>query len=589
MKNILICSLCLIFFASCHNLRPKGETVDGLAQDEQLLKQDEFAAIEPSSNAHYYFLRGEIYYADANFTEALRWYEKASALQQEESPALRSRLVQCYVRTGQLENALNIVEQASQKSPKDIPLMQLKAEILSALQRPQEAINTYQKIIDVNAKEDVSEEIYVLLASLYAQANKLDQGQAVLTELIKKNPKSAAGYYYSAKFFEAGRSVQQADRAYRKALELAGDNEAMQLDYVRFLAAQKRYREAVKICDKLIAKNADNVAAKKVKAQILLAEKKPVEAIKELEELGAQEDNPAETRMKIALIKLDSQDYDGAIVDLKLLLAKAPDIAALHYYLALAYAGQKHNDLAMQELDKIPVNAEIYGQAKLYQLYLHEQNKNYLQAKQVLEQLIAQKPDNSKLWVHKAAIEKELKDIPAAINSIRKALELEPTNDSLLFSLAIYLDQNGQDAESWQMLEKIISINSKNASALNYLGYSFAEQGVHLDRAMELINAALKIEPNNGYYLDSRAWVYYKQGLYVQAEADLKRALTTVNDDAVILEHMAVILQQQKKYAEAKTYVDKAAAHVASSEDENVGQRIKALSEKLEKELKGTR
>ena len=68
-------------------------------------------------------------------------------------------------------------------------------------------------------------------------------------------------------------------------------------------------------------------------------------------------------------------------------------------------------------------------------------------------------------------------------------------------------------------------LNPENAAALNYLGYTWAEQGIHLDEAEQLILRALAIEPNDGFYIDSLGWVYYQRGEYMQAIQHLERAV----------------------------------------------------------------
>jgi Flp pilus assembly protein TadD len=87
-------------------------------------------------------------------------------------------------------------------------------------------------------------------------------------------------------------------------------------------------------------------------------------------------------------------------------------------------------------------------------------------------------------------------------------------------------------------MQKAIALNPENAAALNYLGYTWAEQGAQLDEAENLIRRALKIEPNDGFYVDSLGWVYYQRGDYVKAIEHLERAVELVGDDPTIIEHL---------------------------------------------------
>lgn len=87
-------------------------------------------------------------------------------------------------------------------------------------------------------------------------------------------------------------------------------------------------------------------------------------------------------------------------------------------------------------------------------------------------------------------------------------------------------------------MQKAIVLNPENAAALNYLGYTWAEQGVHLDEAEQLIHRALAIEPNDGFYIDSLGWVYYQRGEYMEAIQHLERAVELVDTDPTLIEHL---------------------------------------------------
>jgi tetratricopeptide (TPR) repeat protein len=76
-----------------------------------------------------------------------------------------------------------------------------------------------------------------------------------------------------------------------------------------------------------------------------------------------------------------------------------------------------------------------------------------------------------------------------------------------------------------------------NANILNYLGYALADRGLKLDEAEQLISKAVKIAPANGAYLDSLAWVHFKQDKYPAALAEMKSALKLIYDDSILWEH----------------------------------------------------
>ena len=101
-------------------------------------------------------------------------------------------------------------------------------------------------------------------------------------------------------------------------------------------------------------------------------------------------------------------------------------------------------------------------------------------------------------------------------------------------------------------MRKTIEIDPDHENALNYLGYSFADKGINLDEAISLVERALKIKPDNGAYVDSLGWAYYKKGLIDLAIQHLKRASELMPDDPVIMEHLGDVYINMNMKAEAR-------------------------------------
>jgi tetratricopeptide (TPR) repeat protein len=84
------------------------------------------------------------------------------------------------------------------------------------------------------------------------------------------------------------------------------------------------------------------------------------------------------------------------------------------------------------------------------------------------------------------------------------------------------------------------------------LGYTYADRGIKLEEALDLINRALTVKPDDGYFIDSLGWTYYKMGKIDEALAQLNRAVALVPDDAVIQEHLGEIYLKKSQMREAK-------------------------------------
>src|SRR5207253_6336353 len=86
------------------------------------------------------------------------------------------------------------------------------------------------------------------------------------------------------------------------------------------------------------------------------------------------------------------------------------------------------------------------------------------------------------------------------------------------------------------LFRRAIAMDPANAAEpYNYLGYMWAEQNIHLDEAEDAVKRALQLDPDNGAYLDSMAWVEYRQGKYDHALAHLQRTLDHLPRDGPVL------------------------------------------------------
>jgi len=114
----------------------------------------------------------------------------------------------------------------------------------------------------------------------------------------------------------------------------------------------------------------------------------------------------------------------------------------------------------------------------------------------------------------------------------------------LLFNRAVAFESLKQYEQVESTLHQLLKSTPGHAEAMNFLAYTYAIQGIKLGKAEALMHRALILKPNNGYYLDSLAWVYYKSGNFAKAIETQAQALKKIPEDAVMLEHYGDMLWQ---------------------------------------------
>ena len=129
---------------------------------------------------------------------------------------------------------------------------------------------------------------------------------------------------------------------------------------------------------------------------------------------------------------------------------------------------------------------------------------------------------------------------------------MDPKHVELHFQLGATYEKLGDYEGIVREMKATIALDPKHADALNFLGYTYAERGENLDEAIALIQRALAIKPNNGYYLDSLGWAYYQKGMLDEAVRELRRAVEAVGDDPIIREHLGDAYFKKGMMAEAR-------------------------------------
>jgi tetratricopeptide (TPR) repeat protein len=134
-----------------------------------------------------------------------------------------------------------------------------------------------------------------------------------------------------------------------------------------------------------------------------------------------------------------------------------------------------------------------------------------------------------------------------------------------------------------QAFRQVLQQNPSNSMALNYLGYMLADHNSHLEEALTLIKKALDFDPQNGAYLDSLGWVYFKLGNYDQAEENLRRAADKSPNDATIQDHLGELYARTNRFKQAATHWERALDEWSKSVPADVDQQdVTRVSKKLE-------
>lgn len=150
-----------------------------------------------------------------------------------------------------------------------------------------------------------------------------------------------------------------------------------------------------------------------------------------------------------------------------------------------------------------------------------------------------------------------------AVGRLQSLTREYPGDNDISVQLAIAAGGSGDLETAEKIYRELIdlggpALNPWFETASNNLGYLFAEEGIRLDEARELISEALAVSPNAAYILDSMGWVYFQRGEFEKSREYLERAAHLSLGDGEILFHLAQLYEQLGKFEQARTFYDRA-------------------------------
>ncbi len=145
-----------------------------------------------------------------------------------------------------------------------------------------------------------------------------------------------------------------------------------------------------------------------------------------------------------------------------------------------------------------------------------------------------------------------------ALRAFEYAVELQDASPHTHFYLGAQLERLHRQADARAQFRRTLELDPNHGDALNYLGYMDAEDGVNLQEAKALIMRALAIYPENGAYIDSLGWVYYKMGQLDEAIRQLERATELLKNDPTVFEHLGEAYLKRGQPDQARLMWEKA-------------------------------
>jgi tetratricopeptide (TPR) repeat protein len=233
---------------------------------------------------------------------------------------------------------------------------------------------------------------------------------------------------------------------------------------------------------------------------------------------------------------------DLALIYLQLALYLEPTHTMALLSLADLYESLKKPELAIKVYDRIPPSSPLHRNAEIQIASDLDTLDRTDEAKKRLERLVAEHPKDTEAILALANILRGRKDFAECANVYGKAIANVPVPEKVNWVMFYFRGICHERSKQWPLaeadLKKALELYPDQPLVLNYLGYSWIDQGVNLDQGMNMIRRAVEQRPDDGYIVDSLGWANFRIGNYDEAVKDLDRAVELKPEDPTINDHL---------------------------------------------------
>ncbi len=258
--------------------------------------------------------------------------------------------------------------------------------------------------------------------------------------------------------------------------------------------------------------------------------------------LVEQDPQDWETLYSVALLDTQLQNFDRAITAYTKLIGVDQRADESQYNLGLIYQEQGDISKSIEHFRQVRIGTNNFLAAQQQATRLSIRSGRLDDAHSWLNRLSRGQP---RLEILFTTIESSVliqEGYPAEAEQLLNiALNKFPNETDLLFARVLYYDSIADREGSERDLRQIIRMLPEDSRALNHLGYMLADQTTRFDEALELVERAIAVSPDDPAIIDSLGWALYKVGRYEDALQHMRRAFTAFPDDEVA-SHLGEVL-----------------------------------------------
>lgn len=379
---------------------------------------------------------------------------------------------------------------------------------------------------NVNAAKDV-----VTKLSENAGARAFALYHLAVIEDLSGNPKEALGHFEEANSLSEGESLRIL-LAYAAHLARTGDTAKAKAVYAGFLKKAPSHPVVRAALARLEAGN--------VPDRVIASPKQGL----------------AETFYGIASSLSDENSFEIPVFYLQLALALEP-----RHDLSLSLLGDRYEvaerlDDAIKAYGRIPSSSPLYLNARLQIAQSYQKQKKPADALATLNGSLTGTTDDVELYASIGDVLRSDERYAEAAEAYTKGITLlgqpQERHWTIFYTRGIAYERSKRWAEAERDLRQALKLKPEQPLVMNYLAYTWVEQGVNTTEALQMLKRAVELRPEDGFVIDSLGWAYYRLGDYQTAITHLEQAIQIEPSEATINDHLGDAYWRVGRRVEAK-------------------------------------
>ncbi|MBM9604316.1 tetratricopeptide repeat protein [Desulfopila inferna] len=486
-----------------------------------------------SSCSYFYFLWGSNAEYDERYDEALEAYEKASICDPD-ADYIAEKIPVLLIQLGRLEEAAAWLEKYIAGRPDKTVQRFILARLRILEGKEDEAIQIYREALEV---EPDNANIQLRLGLLHGKKGEFEVAENIFKAILEKDRNSYFALLYLARLYTENNELDKAEQRYLEALQLNWSKE-LSYEIADFYNLRKQFDKARQVYEDVLKKDERDEGAALGMVQTYLFLEEAEAALEELTRLRQFSNNPDKIDLVRSQILINLGENEAAKKILTFLV-KEKALSQANYLLGVILYDESDFEEAIKVLQRVEPGAPEYRDSIMLQVRILEESDKSEQSIKLLQNAL--EDEQTRLpsfysWL--ASIYQQHDNMEKALETLAEGIVVYENDESLLYEYGILQEKTGNHELAMQLMEKILVLNHNHADALNFIGYSWADDNINLQKAYEYIGRALELKPDSGYILDSMGWVYYRLGAFDKAETELLKAAELEPEDPYIYEHL---------------------------------------------------